>query len=130
MSPQLPHAAKALIREIQEIDDDATFEADNLDGLGVYRALHIYTGDNLGIAEALSRVGGFDRRIAHVDCDDTIVTVTFPPDQIVWTRARFGVKDIYEALSPAPGIVDVPLPDEIPPAKKAAKTSSPRRKKS
>lgn len=123
MNPRLPHAGRVLCDEISEIDEDATFEAGDMDGLGVYRTVAIFAGNLTRLADALVRLSQIDRRIESVGDTDDYLIVHFPPDQIVWSRARFGLKDLYDALADAePQSRVKPEDEEKPkPRKRAAK---------
>lgn len=99
MNPRLPYSAVQLQAEISEIDEDTSFEGDRLDGLGIYRALIATTPRARQIANALLQVAAIDRRITSVDAEGDVLAVTFPPDQIMESHARFGLRDMYDALA-------------------------------
>lgn len=120
MNPRLPYSAIQLQKEVSEVDEDATFEAVDLDGLGLYHAVIIHCGDPESMVKAIRLVQGMDRRLYYVeDLMDGSIKVTFRFDRNVELRDRFGVPDIHRALMAAAKIKDEAQSTE--PAKKRAR---------
>lgn len=116
---RLPYAAETLRDEITAWDEDATFEGDERDGLGVYRVLVVDTGRAKELADLLRPVVEVDSRIVEVYGTAVAVAVTFTDGNGAESREPFhlaGVSDVFNPVDEFQATLE-PEPDK--PAKKA-----------
>lgn len=95
--PRNPRAATTLIAEIQSLVGDIVVEADDLDGLGVYRTFTITSKTRKGLADVVNAVA--DERIVSSRSVPNGVQVTFTHRFTADRGTQFGVRDAESLIT-------------------------------
>lgn len=95
--PRNPRAATTLITELRSVVPDLDVEADDRDGLGVYRTFRLKSEDFKGLADVIAAVA--DRRIVQSKVITGGVEVTFTHLALADGTDPFNVADAQDLVS-------------------------------